>query len=467
MIKTLRIGLPGIFPSARSLWEAAAGSPWRGWLESGGPASVGRYRAMAWGTPRWVFRGSSRGLEISTDRGGTKFYKDQDPIPLLRGLLKRSFPNPAGHSFLRGGAFGYWGYECARHFEKIAFAPSPRTGVPEFLWVLPRFWAVWDRRKNSFSLLEQAAVGETAEMGKWRALIKKLPREKAEVKKELARSKALPLDGNRAWYESRVRKIKKYIAAGDIYQANLTHRLDFPWPDGRGPVDLFDALRALNPSPYSFLLQGREFSLASCSPELLLRADGDRVETRPIAGTRPRGKSSAEDRRLSGELLLHPKERAEHVMLLDLERNDLGRVCRPGSVQVSERLVLEKYSHVAHIVSHVRGRLRRGLDGLDATRAVFPGGTITGCPKVRCMEILNEIESEPRGPFFGGAGWIGPSGDTVLNILIRTALVRRGRMTLRVGAGIVADSDPAREYDETLHKAAALLSAFRRIGGSI
>lgn len=437
-------------------------------MESGGPSSIGRYTAMAWGAPRWVMQGTGRGIDVSAGRGAKTSYKDQDPVPLLRNLLRRSLPNPTGHLFFQGGAFGYWGYECARHFEKVFRSHSLRSDVPEFLWALPRFWAVWDRKEKSFRLLEQAAAGEADGEEVWRRLIKTLPQERSSTGKVTLPSRPLPaLESNRAWYESRVRKIKKYISAGDIYQANLTHRLDFPWPEGRDPADLFNALRALNPSPYSYLLQGPNFSLVSCSPELLLRVDGERVETRPIAGTRPRGKSTSEDRRLSGELLLHPKERAEHVMLLDLERNDLGRVCRPGSVNVSERLVLEKYSHVAHIVSHVRGRLRRGLDGLDATRAVFPGGTISGCPKVRCMEILNTIESGPRGPFFGGAGWIGPSGDTVLNILIRTALIRRGRMTLRVGAGIVADSDPAREYDETLHKAAALLSAFRAIGGKI
>jgi anthranilate/para-aminobenzoate synthase component I len=194
-----------------------------------------------------------------------------------------------------------------------------------------------------------------------------------------------------------------------------------------------------------------------------LRVRGGRVVTRPIAGTRPRGRSRKEDERLAGELLLSPKERAEHIMLVDLERNDLGRVCRPGSVRVSERLALERYSHVTHIVSQVEGRLAPGLDGLDAFKALFPGGTITGCPKVRCMEILADLERAPRGPFYGAAGWIAPRGDMELNILIRTALLREGRMSLRVGAGIVADSDPAREWRETGHKARALLAAHEAV----
>jgi anthranilate/para-aminobenzoate synthase component I len=256
--------------------------------------------------------------------------------------------------------------------------------------------------------------------------------------------------------------VKRFIAAGDIYQANLSHRLDFPWKGD--PADFFDALRRLNPSPYAALMEFPGFTLASASPELLLKVRGDRAETRPIAGTRPRGSTPTEDERLSGELLLNEKERAEHIMLVDLERNDLGRVCRPGTVEVSERMVLEKYSHVTHIVSHVQGRLAPGYDGLDAVRALFPGGTITGCPKIRCMEILQELEKESRGPFYGSAGWMGGNGDLDLNILIRTALFRKGRVSLRVGAGIVADSVPSKEYEETLHKARALTAARRRSG---
>ena len=211
---------------------------------------------------------------------------------------------------------------------------------------------------------------------------------------------------NRRRYLAKTRRIQRYIAAGDIYQANLTHRLDFSWPPTSSPENLFDVLRHINPSPYAALMVFPDFSLVSTSPELLLRVRGRHVETRPIAGTRPRGGSLEGDQKLSGELFLSPKERAEHIMLVDLERNDLGRVCETGTVKVSDRMALEKYSHVMHIVSQVEGRLRPGTDGFHAVKALFPGGTITGCPKIRCYQILQELEEGPRGPFFGSAGWI-------------------------------------------------------------
>jgi anthranilate/para-aminobenzoate synthase component I len=344
-----------------------------------------------------------------------------DPLPVLRRLLKESAPE--GGSGMCGAAFGYFGYET--------FAPARErrlrgaSEVPDFIWVKPE------------KVLVSKSTPTPAPPGRGGG-----DNSRIRDKKK---------------YEAGVRKVLSYIRAGDVYQANLSREISRSF---RGdPAHYFDVLRSLNPSPYSCFMAFPGFSLASCSPELLLRVRKGRVETRPIAGTRRRGKDAREDRLLSGELLLSPKERAEHVMLVDLERNDLGRVCRAGSVRVSEGMILERYSHVTHIVSQVEGRLAAGLDGLDAFRAVFPGGTITGCPKVRCMEILAELERAPRGPFYGAAGWIAPDGDCELNILIRTAMFRAGRVSLRVGAGIVADSDPRREWDETGHKAAALLEA--------
>lgn len=360
----------------------------------------------------WMFHGRAGRGEVR--RGGkSERLRYGDPLPLLRKLLA------AGG----GPAFGYFGYECfAPAAERRRRGPS---GVPDFVWVCP------GPGVSAFSL--------------------DAPRAGISVR---ARADA----GERRRYEEGVREILSYISAGDIYQANLSHEISRPFHGA--PMGFFDALRDVNPSPYACFMDFGPFALASCSPELLLRVKDGRVVTRPIAGTRRRGKDAREDRKLSGELLLSPKERAEHVMLVDLERNDLGRVCRPGSVKVTESLVLERYSHVTHIVSQVEGRLAKGRDGLDAFRAVFPGGTITGCPKVRCMEILSDLERASRGLFYGAAGWIAPGGDMELNILIRTALFRQGRMSFRVGAGIVADSVPAREWEESLHKAAALLEAY-------
>ena len=259
-----------------------------------------------------------------------------------------------------------------------------------------------------------------------------------------------------------VKKIKKFISAGDIYQANLSQRIERSF-DGNG-LEFFSRLRAINPSPYACYFRVRAgfkpaltFEIASCSPELLIKKRGNTLETRPIAGTRPRGLGAKADAKLRGELLLSPKERAEHIMLLDLERNDLGRVCRAGTVRVTQKMTVEKYSHVMHIVSHVRGALMPGEDFFSALEAAFPGGTITGCPKARCMEILDGIEPVARGPFYGSAGWMDFNEDGEMNLLIRTAVVKKEKVTLQVGSGIVADSDPKREYEESLHKARALM----------
>ena len=252
-----------------------------------------------------------------------------------------------------------------------------------------------------------------------------------------------------------VRAAKERIREGDIYQANLSVR--FSRAFRADPAAYYRLLCGRNPSPYACLLTWDAAWLASCSPELLLRVEDGRVVTRPIAGTRPRGRTARQDRLRRGRLLLSPKERAEHIMLVDLERNDLGRVCAPGSVRVTGRFEVERYSHVMHIVSQVEGRLKRGVSSRDALRAVFPGGTITGCPKIKAVEVIESLEPVSRGPFYGSAGYFAWNGDAVFNILIRSAWIQNGAISIQAGAGIVADSDPAREYRESAAKAAALL----------
>ena len=261
-------------------------------------------------------------------------------------------------------------------------------------------------------------------------------------------------------YHRRVHRLQERIAAGDIYQANLSHRFMVDL-GGRSPRSIYQRLRSINPSPFAALLELPDVTLVGCSPERLVRLTGTEVETRPIAGTRPRGENPEEDRRLAEDLLMNGKERAEHLMLVDLERNDLGRVCAYGSVRVDEFMVVERYSHVSHIVSNIRGTLAPGRETLDLVQAVFPGGTVTGVPKVRCMAIIDELEPVRRGPYTGSLGYVSPNGDLDLNIIIRTLVITDGRASLHVGAGIVADSDPAREYQETLFKAEALLKALR------
>ena len=256
-----------------------------------------------------------------------------------------------------------------------------------------------------------------------------------------------------------VRRAQEDIVAGEIFQVNLSQRFETAWRGSRWA--LYAALRRINPSPFACLWHDQRWALVSCSPERLVRVRGGVAEARPIAGTRPRGASPEDDLVNSLELILSDKERAEHLMLVDLARNDVGRICRAGSVRVDELMTLEDYSHVIHIVSNVRGRLREGVDAVDVIRAMFPGGTITGCPKVRAMDIIRELEPASRGPYTGSAGWIGFDGSLDLNILIRTMVATPGRVSFHVGAGIVADSMPEQEYHETLAKAGALMSALR------
>ena len=255
-------------------------------------------------------------------------------------------------------------------------------------------------------------------------------------------------------YMDRVRQAKVYIGEGDIYQANIAQRFETAF-DGDS-LELYLRLRTINPSPFSGYLRFHDFTIVSSSPERLIRVQDRLLETRPIAGTRPRGDNPEKDRTLALELLLNEKERAEHLMLVDLERNDMGRVCEVGSVQVTSLMFLERYSHVSHIVSNIQGWLRSKTTVLELLKAVFPGGTITGCPKIRCMEIIHELEPSNRGPYSGSFGYIGFSRQMDLNIIIRTILVKDGKAWFHVGAGIVADSDPKQEYQETLDKAAAM-----------
>jgi anthranilate synthase component 1 len=272
-----------------------------------------------------------------------------------------------------------------------------------------------------------------------------------------------------ARYIERVLRAQEYIRAGDIYQANLSR----PWhvqptatagsaahAQALDPALLYERLRARNPAPFAALVQWDGVSILSSSPERLLRVSGREVDTRPIAGTRPRTLRPGEDAPEAAALVAHPKERAEHIMLIDLERNDLGRVCEAGTVIVNELMVTETYAHVHHIVSNVQGRLRSGVTPIGALRAVFPGGTITGCPKFRCMQIIAELEGQGRGAFYGSLGYLTPGGEMDLNILIRTMTLEHSQITLRTGGGIVADSDPERELNETRAKARGMLAVF-------
>jgi anthranilate synthase component 1 len=357
-----------------------------------------------------------------------------------------------------GGWFVYLGYELGLEIEPSLrrFWPSASFGDSRPVAVALRVPAVLmcDSTGNG-QLITEASV--TAE-------------ERCQILADLAHAVAMPAaaedspaivacEEDADAYLQRILAAQEYIRAGDIYQANLSRPWRARMPDNYPAAALYQRLRASNPAPFAALAQFGKLRILSSSPERLLRIQGSRLDTRPIAGTYPRGKDAQEDRTLAEALIAHPKERAEHVMLIDLARNDLGRVCVGGSVKVDEYMAVETYAHVHHIVSNVTGELRDGVSPVEALRAVFPGGTITGCPKVRCMQIIAELEAAPRGPYTGSLGYLNHDGSGDFNILIRTISLHGDELTFRAGAGIVADSRPERELEETRAKARGMLLA--------
>jgi anthranilate synthase component 1 len=355
-----------------------------------------------------------------------------------------------------GGWFLYLGYELAGELEPTLKLPPASDALPPALAVRIPCAVVRDRLQGRCYLVaEQGAEGLLDEMQHDLQCLASAG--SASAPPDLAGLVLSEAEPRR--YLDGVRRIRDYIREGDVFQVNLARAWATELPAAVSNAALYRRLRNANPAPFAALCELGEGAIISSSPERLVSVRAGVISTRPIAGTRPRGRDTEADAALSAELLAHPKERAEHVMLVDLERNDLGRVCRPGSVEVDEFMVLESYAHVHHIVSNVVGRLQEDVTPGQVIRALFPGGTITGCPKVRCMEIIAELEGEGRGAYTGSVGYLDHSGDLDLNILIRT-LVRRGdRLSWRTGAGIVADSDPERELEETRHKAEGLLRA--------
>jgi len=361
---------------------------------------------------------------------------------------------PGDHDTLPfvGGWFVLLGYELANEVEpRLELAPDARQPVAVALRVPVAI--VRDRETECAWIV--AEEGSEADIARVQADIDGLQAAAPRARGALIDALAEP---DPEHFLSAVRQVQDRIAAGDVYQCNLSREWTARLVDGVGAADVYAGLRAANPAPFAGLLTLPDMSVISSSPERLLRTDGRIVETRPIAGTRPRVAGDDDDDR-RGELHGNPKERAEHVMLIDLERNDLGRICRPGSVEVDEFMVIETYAHVHHIVSNVRGRLRDGTTPGTIIRSVFPGGSITGCPKVRCMEIIRELEDRPRGAYTGAMGYINRDGSADLNILIRTIVLTGDEVSIAAGSGIVADSDPRRELDETRAKARGLLLA--------
>lgn len=392
-------------------------------------------------------------------------------LNVLRNLSRKYHDGSAsGKPFFTGGAMGYWGYELVSLFEKIRLRSKPGPAIPWLYLAFYRELMVYDHRQKIYWLVAnvfskgplpkhkaQAKADETFERLKgYFRLATRHPEGKQEAKDDFELKNFRP-DISKRKFEHIVKCAQNYIVSGDIYQANLSQRFSFRF---RGnALKLYGHLRKINPSPFAAYLKFGDFHILSSSPERLIRKRGSRCETLPIAGTRPRHSAHQSENKLIRDLMTNEKERAEHVMLVDLERNDLGRVCHWPSVKVRRMMMVEKYSHVIHLVSKITGIMKKDKDPLDLIRAMFPGGTITGCPKIRCMEIIDELEPVRRGIYTGSIGYLDFRGDLDLNIVIRTIMLQKNRGHLQVGAGIVYDSDPTREYEETLHKGEALVEA--------
>jgi anthranilate synthase component 1 len=411
------------------------------------------------------------------DRGWHGARRPADPLTDLRARLTEHEPVevPELGAFW-AGAVGYFGYDVVRLIERLPNAPRRRLEVPDALFVLTRALVIIDNLKAQARIVVAVPVPAGTDETTRRALYEEAEQEIDTLIARLQGPSPLepltldlaapPAHGTSTYtrerFETDVERIREYIMAGDCFQVLLARRIEVPLDFD--PTALYRALRALNPSPYMYHLALDGLELVGSSPELLVRVANGRVTVRPIAGTRPRGSTPDEDDRLAAELLADEKERAEHVMLVDLGRNDVGRIARFGTVRVTDLMVVERYSHVLHIVSQVEGELRSDASAINVFKATFPAGTMTGAPKVRAMEIIDELEPERRGPYAGAVGYIA-AGDRRMDlaITIRTCVIAGGRASVQAGAGVVADSVPAREWEETENKARAILTAIARV----
>jgi len=419
-----------------------------------------------------------------------KNISSSKPLNVLKNLVKRYRQKPFENlPPFQGGIAGILSYDFVQYFERLPNNSVDDLNLPDahFL-MIDKLIAIDHLYKMCWiiycpgikDMIEQEGANKYVD---WSEKYDEAEYEIQKILKKVSNTPSLtlpPRGGGRGWggdseqkieiiYEMKkneymdiVKKAKEYIAAGDIFQANLSQRVSAHIRD-KSPWSLYRTLSSINPSPFAAFINFGDYQIVSSSPERLLRVNDRTIETRPIAGTRPRGKDSNEDELMRTELLLNEKERAEHIMLIDLERNDIGRISDYGSVRVDELMITEDYSHVIHIVSNVRGDIAEGKDCFDAIRAAFPGGTITGVPKVRCMEIIDELEPVRRGPYTGSIGYISFSGNMDLNIVIRTFVIKGEMAYVQAGAGIVSDSDPEREYYEALKKAEALIKTLELV----
>lgn len=433
-----------------------------------GGERLARYSILG-SDPALIFSSKGNKITITECKKSSSFITRLDPIEELKKILARyKFVNVKGLPRFCGGLVGFFGYDIVRFIEKLDDKNLDDRGLSDSVFMLTDNLLIFDHVDHKIKVVSNVSIAGDAGIAYDKA-IKKIDAIIDYLKKPLPENDRLhePERKNKPFivrsnftkkeYENIVKKTKKYIRLGDIIQAVPSQRLNVSI--SCHPFQIYRALRSINPSPYMYYLKLGDFSLVGSSPEIMVRCEDGIVEVRPIAGTRRRGASAEEDEKLIKELLKDPKERAEHIMLVDLGRNDIGRVCEYKSVKVSELMTVEKYSHVMHIVSDVSGKLRKDKDVFDVVRATFPAGTVSGAPKVRAMEIIEELENVRRGPYAGAVGYFSFSGNLDTCITIRTIVIKGKNAYIQAGGGIVADSKPEEEYQETLNKAKALLKA--------
>jgi anthranilate synthase component 1 len=431
-----------------------------------GGEHVARYSFLG-GNPRTVFRAWGKRVEIE-DHDGSRQVKEQvDPLNELKAFMSRfkAVSNPALPRFF-GGAVGYMGYDAVAQFERVPLCKKPGLDWPDMVFMITDTILIFDHVRHTLKVVANAGIDGDPEAAYADAL-----RRIDALCALLSKPAPHPLidacaSGDAVDYRSNmsredfiaaVTQAKEYIRAGDIFQVVLSQRFEAPCTCR--PLDVYRALRSVNPSPYMYCLNLGNQHVVGSSPEIHVRCEDGVAEIRPIAGTRPRSDNPEEDARLAQELLADPKERAEHIMLVDLARNDLGRACKFGSIKVPELITIERYSHVMHIVSDVTGQLADHQDVYEILKDTFPAGTVSGAPKIRAMEIIAELEQARRGAYAGAVGYFSFTGNLDSCITIRTALIENGKAYVQAGAGIVADSDPQKEYEETQNKARGMLKA--------
>jgi anthranilate synthase component 1 len=425
--------------------------------------------------PRAVIRSYGRQIRLLEHVREQRFETSANPLDEVRKLLGRyRFVARQELSRFAGGAVGFLGYDAINLFEPtVPVASKDELGLPEMIFMITGNILIFDHRLRNLKIVVNAfledgtpeevyaRVGQSVD-----AIVRKLaqPGNLPLVLTENGHAPAPRSNVRREEFEHVIERAKDYIRAGDVFQVVVSQRFEADFAGD--PLDFYRRLRFINPSPYMFCLNfGDDFALVGSSPEMHVRLAGDTVEIRPIAGTRPRGATVSEDEGNASELLADPKERAEHIMLVDLARNDIGRIADFGTVRVTELMSIEHYSHVMHIVSNVSGRLRAGCDGFDLVKATFPAGTVSGAPKIRAMQIISELEKTRRGCYAGAVGYFGFDGNVDSCIVLRSVVLKNGKVYFQAGAGIVADSDPSREYEETIDKARAMMQALALAGG--